>query len=470
MADFATTYQETETLSTPSGRRKDIDVVDGPASFLALAVEMGVPIISRTKLGAGGTLPIGGGLSFAVARTHSTIKLEKGRDWANETPANWFDRVQSKSNGPEIIVVKNHVNKRILVPRQSTWQDRYEHDADIFFAVTNEIRILAHEAVRKSLNIVSLIAISWNTRETRGRFLPDILLEGAQHGSVGQYLQVSPNLDFCSRALMVMDISAGLAFLHDTGIVHCDVKPGNMLVCDSPQRKDLKSKGMVPVIVKLCDFGCSIILSDYPKKHRFSISVGTPRWMAPEIEQGLLVEAESLFKTDIYSLGLVAAHILKGTQPYSDISATHEVRKEDSSVLGLSLNGNDPFLFSRPEENDLVSVGKRKHGNMDEDEEPCGRKRKAVEKPATATEYSASIGQHFECSHEAHYSSTLLTSVSDTSRNEAPSDGHSELLRQILSRTVQAIPSDRSDTREIGRLCRAALLHVCTSPETDFFS
>ncbi|KIW81295.1 hypothetical protein Z517_04320 [Fonsecaea pedrosoi CBS 271.37] len=469
MADFATTYQETETLSTPSDRRQDIAVVDGPASFLALAVEMGVPIISRAKPGAGGTLSIGGGLSFAVARAHTTIKLAKGTDWANETPADWFDRVQSKSNGPEIIVVKNHVNKRILVPRQSTWQDRYEHDADIFFAVTNELRILAHEAVRKSLNIVSLIAISWNTRETKGRFLPEILLEGAQHGSVDQYLQVSPNLDFCSRALMVMDISTGLAFLHDTGIVHCDVKPGNMLVCDSPQRKDLKSMGMAPVIVKLCDFGCSIILSDYPKKHRFSIGVGTPRWMAPEIEQGLPVEAELLFKTDIYSLGLVAAHILKGTQPYSDIPATHEVRKEDSSVLGRSLNDNDPLLLSRPGDNDLVSVGKRKHGNTDEDEGPCDRKRKSVEKPATATEYSARIGQHFECSHEAHHSSTLLASVLDTSRNEVPSDGHSELLRQILSRTVQAIPSDRSDAREIGQLCRAALLHVCTSPDTDFF-
>ena len=447
MADF-TTYRQVENDESVSTQPPDLAVVDGPASFLALAVEMGVPIISRVKAGTGGMLTIGGGLSFAVARTVTAISLRKGIDWANETPADWFDRVQSKSNDPEdIVVVKNHVNKRILLPRSGS-RDASKNDANIFSAVTNEIRILAHEGVRKSLNIISLVAISWNARETGGRFLPEILLEGAKHGSVSQYLQVSPGLDFRSKALMLVDIAAGLAFLHENGIVHCDVKPSNMLVCDSPQRADLTMVGMAPVIVRLCDFGCSVILSDYPRDHRFSIAFGTPGWMAPEIEQGLPIDSELLFKTDVYSLGLVAAYIFSGTRSSSDFYPTSEIPGK---------NSNRSY--------EMVTAVKSRLGDFDEDEAAHGRKKKRKSSEAGAG-ITITNGQAFESSIETYQLASLPTPPSSSSANGPAGETLSPLLRQVLARTSQANPVYRRNAKDIYRICAAFLLRSRNSWET----
>jgi hypothetical protein len=80
--------------------------------------------------------------------------------------------------------------------------------------MTTEMRILAHEAIRQSRNIVALIGISWSTRETFRRFLPEVLLEGAMHGSLSQYIQVSHHrLGFRDQAVMLLDIVSGLGFL-----------------------------------------------------------------------------------------------------------------------------------------------------------------------------------------------------------------------------------------------------------------
>ena len=451
MADFTTTYREVETNGEQaSGRRSDLAKVDGPAGFLALAVGMGVPIISRVKPGASGSLSIGGGLSFAVARTNAAIALEKGLDWANETPKDWFDRVQSGGDQPDRFVLKNQVNKRILPARGSNAMSKYDQDANTFYAVSNEVRILAREAVRKSSNIVSLIAISWSTRETGGRFLPEILLEGAQHGSLGQYLQVqSTSLDFRSKALMVMDLAAGLAFLHENGIVHRDVKPGNLLVCDSPQRKTLQPRGMPPVILKLCDFGCSVILSDYNQDHKFSHPVGTPGWMAPEVEQGLPVDSELLFKTDLYSLGLVAAHIFRSTRvsrsPSRDSRAT-------------------------PTDGSFVKASKRKRDERDEGDESIDRPRILAEQPGTSMPRAAESGQSVGRSYGTPSQQTpFLAVIPGTPRSPSPEERKPSLLRDILSCTLQAKPSDRRDARAVYNLCQDGLLHNCDPGDAGVF-
>jgi hypothetical protein len=55
--------------------------------------------------------------------------------------------------------------------------------ARVLAAIATQLKILAHEAIRKSSNIKSLLGISWNTCKTDIHFLPEIFLEGAQHGN-----------------------------------------------------------------------------------------------------------------------------------------------------------------------------------------------------------------------------------------------------------------------------------------------
>ncbi|KAI1493334.1 hypothetical protein F5X96DRAFT_622109 [Biscogniauxia mediterranea] len=398
MADFTTTYNENESETAPSERREDVTFVDGPASFLALASKLGVPLLARRPLGGGGGLFVGGGLSFSVGRVLNELRLRKETDWANKVPHDWFDPVAiHPNNDPGVIKIPNYITKRIVLSRHRKDHDKEFRDTDTFAAITTEVRILSHEAVRHSRNIVALIGISWGARETSGRFLPELLLENASHNSLSQYIQVSHHrLGFCDKVLMLLDIASGLGFLHENGIVHCDVKPSNILVYDCPARQPMETLDMKPYIVKLCDFGSSVILSDYPEDHKFILKVGTPGWMAPEMEQGLALDSRTLPKTDIYSLGHVAASIAVKTR---------------LSITVVPRAPLDEMLASR------------------ESHPPRGIK--------------------------------LISSLlADAARDQDQTLNETQLtvFSEIISCTLQSDPADRADASRIYRLCRNHLL------------
>lgn len=402
MADFTTTYREIESETVFSGRRKNAPLVDGPASFLALVVKLGVPVLTRRQPGGGGVYSAGDGSSFSVARALSGMTLRKGFDWANKVPHDWFDRVAVPSNDDEVVKTKGYVAKRIVLTRRQGHRDNSKGDDNMetFAATTTEIRILANKAVRRSRNIVALIGISWTTREAFGRFLPEVLLEGATHGSLSQYLRVSIHqLSFRDKALILLDIVSGLGFLHENGIVHGDVKTGNILICECPERQSLGLLDVKPYIVKLCDFGCSIILSDYPETHQFLLKVGTPGWMAPEMKQGSALDARTLFKTDMYSLGHVAAAIAVGTRLPHEVTPSAPV--ESNSALKHS--GPDPTCIVDPVLSLLVDMGKAR--NLED------------------------------------LKGAQLT-----------------LFSEIISQTLQFKPLDRADAADIYRLCQHYLL------------
>ncbi|KAG4410794.1 hypothetical protein IFR04_016070 [Cadophora malorum] len=402
MADFTTTYREIDSETVYSGRRKDAPLVDGPASFLALVVKLGVPVLTRRQLGGGGVYSAGGGLSFSVSRTLTGITLRKGVDWANKVPHNWFDNVAVPSNDDEVVKIKGYIIKRIVLSRRQRDRDSSKGDEDVetFAATTTEIRILANKAVRQSRNIVALIGLSWTTREAFGRFLPEVLLEGATHGSLSQYLRVSMHrLSFRDKALILLDIVSGLGFLHENGIVHCDVKPSNILICDCSDRRSLGLLDMKPYIVKLCDFGCSIILSDYTETHQFQLKIGTPGWMAPEMKQGSPLDTQTLFKTDMYSLGHVAAVVAVGTRLPLEVAPKAPVDSNSASEH----SDLDPTRIIDPVLSLLVDMGK-------------GR------------------------------------DVNDLKESQLT------LFSEIISHTLQFKPSDRADAADIYRLCKHHLL------------
>jgi serine/threonine-protein kinase len=98
---------------------------------------------------------------------------------------------------------------------------------------------------------------------------------------------------------------------HDSGLVHRDVKPGNLFICRLGKRADF---------VKLLDFGLVKTLS-HPEKPRSAThneTSGTPAFMAPEQVLGEEVDA----RTDIYGLGCVAYYLLTGTFVFNEATAT----------------------------------------------------------------------------------------------------------------------------------------------------
>jgi len=97
---------------------------------------------------------------------------------------------------------------------------------------------------------------------------------------------------------MIRDALHGLGYAHENGVVHRDIKPGNLM---------LDQRGMVKVL----DFGIAHLIGG-TRLTRAGSMVGTPAYMAPEQILGKQVDQ----RTDLYSLGIVLYELLSGKLPF----------------------------------------------------------------------------------------------------------------------------------------------------------
>lgn len=107
------------------------------------------------------------------------------------------------------------------------------------------------------------------------------------------------------NALKIMHQTAlGLATAHDKGVIHRDIKPGNLMLTKRGQ-------------VKIADFGIALATQDISKKLTSTGEfVGTPGYLSPEVCLGKIVDQRS----DIFSLGIVLFEMLSGKTPFTDES------------------------------------------------------------------------------------------------------------------------------------------------------
>jgi len=99
---------------------------------------------------------------------------------------------------------------------------------------------------------------------------------------------------------LVIQACAGLGYAHRAGLVHCDVKPHNMLVAPDGR-------------LKVTDFGIARALATMTPGERTDVVWGSPLYFAPEQAQG---EAPSP-ASDVYSLGVSMYELFSGTTPFT---------------------------------------------------------------------------------------------------------------------------------------------------------
>jgi serine/threonine-protein kinase len=149
-----------------------------------------------------------------------------------------------------------------------------------------------------------------------------IVMEYVEGRSGAQILQRQGPVEPPTAAEVGIQACAGLDYAHRRGIIHRDVKPGNLMIVGGPV-------GGGEMIVKLTDFGIARALAQTRITQVGSV-VGTAAYLAPEQVRG----EEATPATDVYALGVVLYQFLTGRLPYEGSSlAELAVRQQNEKPL-----------------------------------------------------------------------------------------------------------------------------------------
>jgi serine/threonine-protein kinase len=142
--------------------------------------------------------------------------------------------------------------------------------------------------------------------------LPFYVMELLDGESLADKLKRKGALGMEETVAIFAQVATGLAYAHEKGLVHRDIKPGNIMLTDFTQ------EGRSPVLqVKLLDFGIAKLVKPDASSEESGLTgtfdiLGSPFYMSPEQSQGAAVD----YRADIYSLGCTLFEALTGTPPF----------------------------------------------------------------------------------------------------------------------------------------------------------
>lgn len=224
-------------------------------------------------------------------RTHSTTKLEIIDKTPQASRLGTYNVVAPIARGGtsgvfvgEHVVTGEKVALKVLDP---------------FYRGHEEVvnRLLAERKVSMRVRHAGLVDVLFSDRD--GDEIPYIVMEFLDGENLGT-LADRGQIEIDAIVAIGMQIASALAALHAGGIVHCDIKPDNVLVL-------YDSTGWPPRI-KVIDFGVARFTDEAPSETTIA---GTPCYMAPEQWRG-----QPTIKSDVYAFGCMMYELVTGDQPF----------------------------------------------------------------------------------------------------------------------------------------------------------
>jgi serine/threonine-protein kinase len=206
-----------------------------------------------------------------------------------------YDIVAELGRGGMGVVYKGYESSLNRYVAIKVLADSLAHDEGIKERFLREARSMA------ALNDPHIIQIYFIGEDEGQTFFVMEFVEGE---SLGSMLKREGKLTVEQSAKVIQQTALGLSSAHDRGVVHRDIKPGNLMIT---------SRGSI----KIADFGIALSNQDFSQKLTSTGEfVGTPGYLSPEVCLGKAVDQRS----DIFSLGIVLFEMLVGEMPFTDES------------------------------------------------------------------------------------------------------------------------------------------------------